>query len=70
MTVTFLCGATAPGQTEHATLNQMVQSIIVQEQRACHDRTYYSYPSEERSERIKGHLWTERMVETDWGTVR
>ncbi len=68
--MTVLYAVTAPAQTEHATAKQMVESMIVQEQRACHDRIYYSYLSEERSERTKGHLWTERMVETDWGTVR
>ena len=70
MAVTFLCGGRARAQTEHAPVKQMVESMIVQEQKACHDRTYYSYLSEERSERTKGHLWTERMVETNWGTVR
>lgn len=60
----------APAQTEHASAKQMIEAMIGREQKACHDHAHYSYLSDERSERTRGHLWTERMVETDWGTVR
>ena len=70
MAVTSLWAGMVPAQTEHANARQLVEAMIVQEQKACHDRVYYSYLSEERSDRTKGHLWTERMVDTDWGTIR
>ncbi len=70
MAVTALYGVMAAAQIEHASAKQMVAAMVVREVTACQDHVHYSYLSEERSERTKGHLWTERMVETDWGTVR
>lgn len=70
MAVTALYGVTAGAQTEHPSAQQMIRNMIGQEQRASDDHVHYAYLSEERSERTKGRLWTERMVETGWGTVR
>ena len=70
LAVTTLYGVTLQAQTGNLTGQQMIKAMIGQEQNASRDHAHYSYLSEERSERTKGHLWTERMVETDWGTVR
>lgn len=62
--------AAASAQGAPSTARQMIETMIAREQRATYDTARYAYLSEERSERTKGHLWTERMVETEWGTVR
>ena len=70
LAVTAFYGVTAGAQTENLSGQQMIKAMIGQEEKASRDHVHYSYLSEERSERTRGQFWTERMVETDWGTVR
>lgn len=70
MAVTAFYGVMAPAQVQQASAKEMVKAMVFRENIAANDQVRYSYLSEERSERTRGHLWTERMVETDWGTVR
>ncbi len=44
--------------------------MIENERVALLSKERYLYTSEERSERTGGHLWTERVVETEHGRVR
>jgi hypothetical protein len=44
--------------------------MLANENSASLHRDHYSYISKERSERTGGHLWTEKVVETDVGKVR
>lgn len=70
LAVIALYGVAACAQSDNVSAEQMIKTMIEQEQHASQDHARYAYLSEERSERTKGHLWTERMVETDWGTIR
>ena len=63
-------GVVAIGQTSQLTPKELVETMISRECTAHQSNVRYSYLSEERSDRTGGHLWTERMVETAWGTVR
>ena len=60
-------GAGAGAQTAPMAL---LQKMVVNEQTAEQHRDHYMYLSKERSDRTGGHLWTERVVETDAGKVR
>jgi hypothetical protein len=57
----------SPAQT---TSLEVVQKMVANENVAEQHRDHYVYLSRERSERTGGHLWTERVVETDAGKVR
>lgn len=70
LAVTAMFGVSVPGEVGRLSAKQMVEAMIGREQQASHDSVHYTYLSNERSERTKGHLWTERMIETDWGTIR
>ena len=59
-------GQTAIGQDARATINTLVQH----EAYAADHRGHYTYVSEERSERTGGHLWREKVAETNWGKVK
>ena len=48
----------------------LMQQMIANENLAEQHRDRYLYLSKERSERTGGHLWTERVAETDAGKVR
>lgn len=48
----------------------MVQTLVEHESYASEHRGHYIYVSEERSERTGGHLWRERVAETNWGKLR
>jgi hypothetical protein len=67
-------GAPATAQTASAdvakTPLQLVNEMVAHEndEAAHHDR--YEYVSTERSDRTGGHLWTERVVETESGNVK
>ncbi len=54
-------------QTDAPTL---VTKMVANEDAAEQHRGRYVYLSEERSERTGGHLWTERVAETEGGKVR
>ena len=49
---------------------QVVDTMLTHEGDPAEHRFKYMYLSEERSERTGGHLWTERVVETERGKVR
>ncbi len=59
-------GAICEGQSASETVSLLVQH----EAAAAQHRGHYLYTSEERSERTGGHLWQERVAETNWGKVR
>jgi hypothetical protein len=48
----------------------MIATLVQHEAAAAEHRGHYTYTSEERSERTGGHLWQERVAETNWGKVR
>jgi hypothetical protein len=48
----------------------MIGTLVQHEAEAAEHRGHYIYLSEERSERTGGHLWQERVAETNWGKVR
>jgi hypothetical protein len=56
----------ARAQDAHAT----IATLVRHEAAAAEHRGHYTYTSEERSERTGGHLWQERIAETNWGKVR
>jgi hypothetical protein len=47
-----------------------VTAMLANEALAAQHKDHYAYISKERSERTGGHLWTEKVVETDAGKVR
>ncbi len=49
---------------------RIVDTMLTHEGDPAEHRLKYMYLSEERSERTGGHLWTERVVETEQGKVR
>jgi hypothetical protein len=49
---------------------QMVATVMSNEVVAGQHRDHYAYISKERSDRTGGHLWTEKVVETNAGKVR
>jgi hypothetical protein len=49
---------------------RIVDTMLTHEGDPEEHRLKYMYLSEERSERTAGHLWTERVVETEKGKVR
>lgn len=48
---------------------QLIDTLIQHETEASNHRGHYMYMSEERSDRTGGHLWSERVAETQWGKV-
>jgi hypothetical protein len=52
------------------TARQDVATMLANESLAAQHKDHYAYLSKERSERTGGHLWTEKVVETDAGKVR
>lgn len=49
---------------------QIVATMLANEDAAAQHKFHYAYLSQERSDRTGGHLWTEKVVETDAGKVR
>ena len=49
---------------------QIITTMLANEDAAALHKDHYEYLSQERSERTGGHLWTEKVVETDAGKVR
>jgi hypothetical protein len=49
---------------------QLITSMMNNENAAALHKYPYSYISKERSERTGGHLWTEKVVETNVGKIR
>lgn len=55
---------------EQPSAHQLVTTLLSNERNAIAHRQHYIYLSKERSDRTNGHLWTERVVETNTGKVR
>jgi hypothetical protein len=49
---------------------QIVTAMMNNENAAALHKDHYCYLSKERSERTGGHLWTEKVVETNAGKIR
>ena len=58
----------APLQPGSAKL--MVATVMANEEQAGLHRDHYAYLSKERSDRTGGHVWLEKVVETNAGKVR
>ena len=57
-------------RTSSDAARRIVDTMLTHEGDPAEHRLRYMYLSEERSERTGGHLWTERVVETEKGKVR
>ena len=64
----LLAGAVQAQSSDAA--RRIVETMLVHEGDPAEHRLKYMYLSEERSDRTGGHLWKERVVETDMGKVR
>lgn len=53
-----------------ATPKQIVVTMVDHENAEMLHKAHYVYVSQERSERTGGHLWTERVAETQVGKIR
>jgi hypothetical protein len=49
---------------------QLITSMMNNENSAAEHKDHYCYLSKERSDRTGGHLWTEKVVETNAGKIR
>ena len=65
----FACGAQAQAGAG-LDARQLISALLAHENEAAEHRGHYRYVSEERSDRTGGHLWSERVEETNWGKVR
>ncbi len=70
LSVAFLCCGFAATGVRAQDPRQLIESVVAHENEASAHRGRYVYMSEERSDRTNGHLWRERVAETDWGKVR
>jgi hypothetical protein len=62
--------AAADVPRQSAVAQQLVTVMIANEDAAAQHVDHYAYLSQERSDRTGGHLWTEKVVETNAGKVR
>src|ERR1700733_8661004 len=53
-----------------AVTQQFVLTMANNEVTAAQHKDHYAYISKERSDRTGGHLWTEKVVETNAGKIR
>jgi hypothetical protein len=71
-----VCAALSSSQTRAADVpaltsaKDIVAKMVANEDVAVRHKDHYAYASKERSERTGGHLWSEKVVETDAGKVR
>jgi hypothetical protein len=71
LAVAWLGGAAfGQGAMFAASGKDLVATMIANEDVAIRHKDHYAYLSKERSERTGGHLWTEKVVETNAGKVR
>ena len=49
---------------------RLVNTMLANEQAASQHKDHYAYMSLERSDRTAGHLWLEKVVETNAGKIR
>jgi hypothetical protein len=64
-----LAAADVP-QGSSASATQIMATLVNNENLAAKQKDHYAYLSNERSDRTGGHLWTEKVVETDAGKIR
>ncbi len=55
---------------DRASAKQIVATLLVNEDAASLHRDHYTFSSQERSDRTGGHLWTEKVIETNAGVIR
>lgn len=55
---------------ESAAAREMISTMLANEEVASQHKDHYAYTSMERSDRTGGHLWMEKVVETNAGKVR
>ena len=70
--LTMLCLipiASADDQQKPVSSQQIMATLLANEEAAAQHKNNYAYLSNERSDRTGGHLWTEKMVETKAGKV-
>ena len=63
-------GASTAAPREAGSAQQIVATMLANENVAALHKGRYAYLSAERSDRTGGHLWTEKVVETNVGKVR
>ena len=63
-------GASSDVPQDALSAKQIVAAMVANEDVAAQHRDHYAYLSKERSDRTGGHLWTEKLVETNAGKVR
>ena len=63
-------GASSDVPQDTGSAKQIVATMLANEDVAAQHRDHYCYLSKERSDRTGGHLWTEKLVETNAGKVR
>ncbi len=67
----LLAPALAPALSAHGQdAKSLIATLLEHEDLASQHRGHYLYTSEERSDRTGGHLWVERVAETNWGKLR
>ena len=68
----FVTFALSPGllDAQIETPDKVIQAVVFNEREAEIHRGYFSYISEEQSQRTKGHHWTEEVVESADGKIR
>ncbi len=66
----FLSFSSAAHAQGGLTLQQKVAKLIANERRAARQKPSFLYTSIERSDRTRGHLWTERVAEIPQGKLR
>ena len=66
----FGAGASTAAPPEAGSAKQIVATMLANEDVAAQHKGHYAYLSKERSDRTGGHLWTEKVVETNVGKVR
>lgn len=68
--VGLLSGSIVRSQAVPHTPQQLIEAMVANEDDEGAHRDRYEFLSTERSDRTGGHLWTERVVETDKGRLR
>jgi hypothetical protein len=63
-------GARAADVPQSGSASQIVAAMLANENAASQHKDHYMYLSFERSDRTGGHLWMEKVVETNVGKVR
>jgi hypothetical protein len=65
-----LAGVQNPATPQPGSAQQVVATMLANEDEAAQHRDHYAYLSLERSDRTGGHLWKEKVVETNAGKIR